>query len=318
MSTHTYPLDPFELQAMSSWPRSWHQFDAQQVLALKAAEAAGRPLLVRGDPGTGKSQLAHAAAVASGRLFLPLVVDSRTEATDVMWRYDAVARLADAHLAGVATSGITPEALRPEHYIQPGPLWWAFDWQGALAQLQGARVASAVPDRPEGWQPDKGVVLLIDEIDKAEAELPNGLLEALGNGRFSVPLAGTVVEQPDGAPPPLVIITTNDERELPAAFLRRCLVLTLKLPTDTVALVELLVARGKLHQPELDAQHKHLLSNAAQLLVNDRAQAALRGAYAPGVAEYLDLLRALKGMGGDPVQHLDEISAFTFKKQTSM
>ncbi|WP_300327634.1 hypothetical protein [Accumulibacter sp.] len=84
-------------------------------------------------------------------------------------------------------------------------------------------------------------MLLIDEIDKAEADLPNGLLEALGNGRFSVPPLARAVARPAGAPVPLVIVTSNEERELPAAFLRRCLVLTLRLPKAHGELIAYLV-----------------------------------------------------------------------------
>ena len=302
------------LPAMGSWPATRHAFDRQQRDALRAATAAGRPLLVRGDPGTGKSQLAHAAAVASRRLFLPLVVDSRTEASDLMWRYDAVVRLADAHLSAVPGSGVT-SGLDAGRYILPGPLWWAFDWDSAMAQLAQARTGAEPPGRPPyAWEAEQGVVLLIDEIDKAEAELPNGLLEALGNGRFAVPLAGKVVHRPPGMPAPLVIITTNDERELPAAFLRRCLVLTLRLPAGP-ALQAHLVQRGELHFPEFAAQHKTVLQDAAAMLLQDREAAQASGLYASGLAEYLDLLRALQSIGGDPAEHLLRLRGFVFSKQ---
>lgn len=132
---------------MASWPQAAHVFEADHIVALRAAEAAGRPLLVRGDPGTGKSQLAHAAAVAAQRQFLPLVVDARTEATDMMWRFDAVARLADAHLASVPGSG-APTGLDVAAYLQPGAMWWAFNWEGALRQANAARIKVTVPKLP--------------------------------------------------------------------------------------------------------------------------------------------------------------------------
>ena len=312
-----YDNPPDLLPAMASWPQTRHIFEPEHILALRAAEAAGRPLLVRGDPGTGKSQLAHAAAVAARRRFLPFVVDARTEATDLMWRFDAVARLADAHLASVPQSGVA-SGLDASAYVQPGPLWWAFDWLGARAHVAGARAKAVEPEPPPAdfhWQPASGTVLLIDEIDKAEAEVPNGLLEVLGNGRFSIPLVGGMtITRPADCPAPLVIITTNDERELPAAFLRRCLVMTLALPAGQ-QLIGYLVKRGQLHFPEFSHAHPEVLHSAAEQLLQDRRDAELAGIYVPGLAEYLDLLRALWRLGADPMAHLATLRQFTFRKQ---
>ncbi|MBL8300177.1 MAG: MoxR family ATPase [Rhodanobacteraceae bacterium] len=310
-----YAQTPLHLPAMASWPPAWHEFDEQQRDALRAAEAAGRPLLVRGDPGTGKSQLAHAAAFASGRAFLPLVVDSRTEATDLLWRFDAIARLADAHLCAVAGADV-PTGLASERYLRPGPLWWAFDWNGASDQCARLRSPEPPPETAPDWTPAKGCVVLIDEIDKAEAELPNGLLEALGNGRFSVAaLQGKVVRQNPAQPPPLVVITTNDERELPPAFLRRCLVLTLKLP-EGAELKQFLLRRGRLHRGAWAKANEAVLEQAADMLLDDRRDAQAAGIYTPGLAEYLDLLRALEQVGGsDPGAMLQRLRAFTYQKQ---
>ena len=317
MNLPRYDNPPDLLPAMASWPQTRHIFEPDHILALRAAEAAGRPLLVQGDPGTGKSQLAHAAAVAARRRFLPFVVDARTEATDLMWRFDAVARLADAHLASVPGSGVA-SGLDASVYIQPGPMWWAFNWGSAMAQVARARVKAAVPEAPPAdfdWRPASGTVLLIDEIDKAEAEVPNGLLEVLGNGRFTVPLLGAeAIVRPDDCPAPLVIVTTNDERELPAAFLRRCLVLTLRLP-DGDRLIRYLVDRGQLHFPEFHQAHPEVLEDTAGLLLDDRRQAGQAGVYVPGLAEYLDLLRALSQIGGKPADHLTTLRQFTFRKQ---
>ena len=312
-----YPEHELTLQAMASWPATRHVFEPDHIAALRAAEASGRPLLVRGEPGTGKSQLAHAAAQAAGRLFLPFVVETRTEATDLLWHYDAVARLADAHLAAAPGAGV-PAGLDASFYVQTGPLWWAFHWQGAQDQLaKASRTRAAAPELPPyDWQAGQGTVLLIDEIDKAEAEVPHGLLEALGNGRFAVPLVRDVVRRPDAMPAPLVIITTNDERELPAAFLRRCLVLTLALPQGA-ALADFLVTRGRLHFPVFAAQvaATQVLEQAAQMLLDDRQDAHDNGVYEPGLAEYLDLIRALQGVQGDPVKHLQQLRRFAFQKQ---
>ncbi len=315
MTLPAYDKTELDLPAMGAWPASRHRFDADQVRALRAAEAAGRPLLVRGDPGTGKSQLAHAAAVAARRLFLSVVVDAHSEASDLLWRFDAVARLADAHLAAVPGSD-SPRDLQPARYVEPGRLWWAFDWQSAAHQLGETRVGGIAPELPDDeWTPARGTVLLIDEIDKAEADLPNGLLEALGNGRFAVPPLGTVVARPKDVPAPLVIVTSNEERELPPAFLRRCLVLTLKLPKAPGELASYLVDRGKLHFPELHERYPTTLASAAEQLIGDRAKAVEEGVYTPGLAEYLDLLRVLEKIGGDPAPLLKELSAYFFDKQ---
>ncbi len=314
MNIPEYTQRELVLPAMGAWPASRHLFDDEQVRALRAAEAAGRPLLVRGDPGTGKSQLAHAAAVATGRALLSVVVDARSEAHDLMWHFDAVARLSDAHLAALP-GGKALRSLRPVRYVAPGPLWWAFDWCGAARQLKANRCGGVEPQAPGGWAPDKGVVLLIDEIDKAESDLPNGLLEALGNGRFTVTPTGTVVERAGGVPPPLVIVTTNDERELPAAFLRRCVVLTLALPKTRGDLIDFLVERGRLHFPALHAEYAKALSDAATLLVDDRVDAERKGVYVPGLAEYLDLLRVLTRIGGDAEAQVAELKHLFYRKQ---
>ena len=124
----TIPLPEY-----ASWPDSIHQFDSKSINALKAALAAQRPLLLRGDPGTGKSQLARAAAVALNRLFVYEVVNAHTESQDLLWRFDAVGRLAEAQtLQGQHCS---PEHLKQtldsKRYISPGPLWWGLDWESA-------------------------------------------------------------------------------------------------------------------------------------------------------------------------------------------
>ena len=108
------------------------------------------------------------------------------------------------------------EVLAIEKFIHPRPLWWAFDWQNAADQAQ--RVGAPAPSQPAGCDPANGVVVLIDEVDKADAEVPNGLLEALGAGEFTPEGLAEPVTIKDQAAPPLVMITTNEERNLPDAF----------------------------------------------------------------------------------------------------
>jgi MoxR-like ATPase len=217
------PIDrPLTLPRTGTWPASVHLFDQASADAVLAALAAERPLLVRGEPGAGKSQLARAAAQVLGRLFVGSVVHSRSEAQDLKWEYDAVARLGEAQVLAAVPSDLGyRERLDPRRFLIPGPLWWVFDWSSAEAQVRDYSLCKAHPPAvPDGWTPAQGAVLLIDEIDKAEADLPNALLETLGNGAFPVPWLDGPVGLRAGVPPPLVVVTTNEERELPAAFLR--------------------------------------------------------------------------------------------------
>lgn len=292
------PIDnPIPLDPCGTWPKSVHLFDQASADAVLAALAAERPLLVRGEPGMGKSQLARAAAQKLDRLFVSTVVHSRSEAQDLQWEYDAVARLGEAQVLASVPSELSPsERLDPRCFLIPGPLWWTFNWQSAQDQVTQYSLCKAnPPTKPDGWQPEQGSVLLIDEIDKAEADLPNSLLETLGNGAFPVPWLDAPVGLRPGCKPPLVVITTNEERELPAAFLRRCLVLHLELPEGD-ALIAWLVKLGKEHFGEDCTEDVRLL--VAEQLVKDRAKARDLGRPAPGQAEYLDILRALKNARG--------------------
>jgi hypothetical protein len=154
------------------------------------------------------------------------------------------------------------------------------------------------------WQPKEGTVLLIDEIDKADADLPNGLLETMGNGAFAVPYINKPVCMEKKAPPPLVVITTNEERELPAAFIRRCMVLHLKLEEDQKALIDWLCRRGEVHFGK--ACPKGIRKEAARQLVADRLEAKKQSLPAPGQAEYLDILRAVINIApGDEKEQLN-------------
>lgn len=291
-----------------------HVFAAREIDAVNAALAARRPLLVRGEPGIGKTQLARAVAAVLGRTFVQHVVDARTEARDLLWHYDAVARLADAqirHALGEHEHSVHTR-LHVKNYLHPRALWWAFDWSDAKRQAE--RVGEHPPPQLDGGEPHNGCLVLIDEIDKAESDVPNGLLEALGAASFtppgkSRPVTGT-------GEPPLVLITTNEERALPDPFLRRCLVLHLRLPDDEEALSAHLIARGQAHFPDAD---EALLRRAAGLLIRDR-KSAQREHWLPlpGQAEYLDLVRAViklaKEGARSPEAILDEVAGYVLLK----
>lgn len=296
--------------------RITHLFEEDTVWAIKAAQGALRPLLLRGEPGVGKSQLAAAAAKVLGLPLISQVVTARTEAQDLHWTFDAVARLGQAQIFSVpGGSGGDLTELDELKYLQPGPLWWALDWEGASAQVARTRLKSSGRRAPEGWDCTRGTVLLIDEIDKADPDLPNGLLETLGNGEFHVPYGDITVRCPEKHTPPLVIITTNEERELPAAFLRRCLVLQFEMPPKGHDLVDFLAGRGHAHFG--DKLSKAVYKAAAEQLVKDREQQS-HALVKPGQAEYLDLLRALPKIAGDKedkqLEALRKIEKFALKK----
>jgi MoxR-like ATPase len=309
-----------ELPSREGLPERFHEFDERSIGAVKAALAAKRPLLVRGEPGVGKTQLAEAVAIELKRAFYSFTVDSRTESRDLLWHFDAVMRLAQAQLLAAVTrdEARIERELSVRNFVYPGPLWWAFDSNSALAACRRGGATPLDQERNRLYQ-GNGWVVLIDEIDKAESDVPNGLLEALGSGQFT-PFG---YEEPVtiGAVAPLIILTTNRERSLPDAFVRRCLVLQLDLPSEAAALIAYLQRRGQAHFGR--ATTRDVLRQAAEQLVADR-QFAERAQLSPlpGQAEYLDLVRAVIGMAAGNKrkqrQLIDAATRFTLKKHEEM
>ncbi len=240
------------------------------VLAVNVALATGRPLLLRGPSGAGKSTLARHVARRLGWRYYEEVVTSRTQARDLLWRFDTLRRLNDAQVGQVAED--------VGAYIEPGVLWWAFDHASATrVAADGAAHGGEGPN----------AVVLVDEIDKADPDVPNNLLVPFGSLEFEVEETGERVAAQEGRPP-LLIITTNDERELPPAFLRRCVVLTLPAP-DLDRLVEVAHAHFGDDDP--------LFHDLAEFVV---ARSQQPGARAPSTAEYLDAIRACRTLGVAP------------------
>ncbi len=218
------------------------------VVAVNAAVRLERPLLVKGEPGTGKTVLAHEVAASLG---LPLVewhVKSTTKAQHGLYEYDAVARLRDSQLGSDKVHDI-------RNYILRGKLWEAFTIEG-------------------------GAVLLIDEIDKADIEFPNDLLQELDRMEFFVYETKETVK---AIQRPAVIITSNNEKELPDAFLRRCFFHYIRFPDD-----ETMRAIVDAHFPDLK---KNLLQEALTTFYGLRDVRGLKKK--PSTSELLDWLKLL-------------------------
>ncbi|OVZ58090.1 ATP-binding protein [Pigmentiphaga sp. NML080357] len=218
------------------------------TLAVNAALTLERPLLIKGEPGTGKTMLAEEVARALGRPLLQWHIKSTTKAHQGLYEYDAVSRLRDSQLGDEKVRDIT-------NYIVRGVLWQAF--------------ASQEP-----------VVLLIDEIDKADIEFPNDLLRELDRMEFHVYETRETVR---AIHRPLVIITSNNEKDLPDAFLRRCFFHYIRFPEKET--MEQIV---KVHYPGLK---KELLSAALDSFFQLRETPGLKKK--PSTSELLDWLKVL-------------------------
>lgn len=298
------PLHDGEQIVLTKKPLRVHVFLDLDIQAVEAALGSERPLLLLGEPGIGKSQLAEAVAMSQGWHFVSKAVDALTEPGDLLWTEDAVSRLAEAQLAA-ASQGESAEQVRQrlkrDNFISPGVLWSTFD------------PASAAQASKKPAPPSTRSVALIDEIDKAESSVPNGLLEALGAGKFSVPGRDAQIEVGTW---PLIVITSNDERPLPKAFIRRCIVHHMVAPVGD-AFVEWLVSRGSAYYP--DPAQADSLTYVAQAVNADRETARReRRLPLPGLAEYLDLLRALFSQGPQDFaaiqQRTTEIGHFFLRK----
>ena len=235
-------------------------------VAVNAAVLLRRPLLVKGEPGTGKTVLAHEIALALGAPLIEWNVKSTTKAQQGLYEYDAVARLRDGQLGDERVHDI-------RNYIRKGKLWDAF----------------TAPQLP---------VLLIDEIDKADIEFPNDLLQELDRMSFDVYETGERIEAKDR---PVVVITSNNEKELPDAFLRRCFFHYIKFPDR-----ETMQAIIDVHFPGIQ---KVLVSKALEIFYEVREVPGLKKK--PSTSELLDWLKLLlnEDMPLDVLQNRDPSKA---------
>ena len=217
-------------------------------VAVNAAITLERPLLIKGEPGTGKTVLAQEVAKALGAPIIEWHIKSTIKAQQGLYEYDAVSRLRDSQLGDERVKDIG-------NYIKRGKLWEAF----------------TSPERP---------VLLIDEIDKADIEFPNDLLQELDRMEFYVYETGETIK---AAKRPLVMITSNNEKELPDAFLRRCFFHYIKFPDP-----ETMKAIVEVHFPNLKGM---LVSDALKIFYDMREVPGLKKK--PSTSELLDWLKLL-------------------------
>lgn len=241
--------------------------------SVNCAIALEKPLLVRGEPGTGKTELAEAVSKAFGMRLIRWQIRSTTKAQDGLYVYDTVQRLYDSRFGDKDVNDI-------RQYIKLGPLGQAFT-------------------------SDERVVVLIDEIDKADLEFPNDLLNELDRMRFYI---DETQEEVVAKVRPLVIITSNAEKELPDAFLRRCIFHFIQFPDP-----ELMHRIVEVHHPELD---QNLADQAVQVFYELRNMTRLRKR--PSTSELIDWIAILQKTGIKNVtleQNLPFLGALLKKEQ---
>jgi len=218
------------------------------TLAVNAAIQLQRPLLIKGEPGTGKTELAKQVAKGLGLDLIEWNIKSTTKAQQGLYEYDAVSRLRDSQLGDERVHDVA-------NYIRQGKLWQAFS-------------------------ADRRVVLLIDEIDKADIEFPNDLLQELDKMEFYVYETGETIRAENR---PIVIITSNNEKELPDAFLRRCFFHYIQFP-DPETMQDIV----RVHYPDIKEK---LLTTALTQFYEIREQPGLKKK--PSTSEVLDWLKLL-------------------------
>ena len=218
------------------------------AVAVNAAVTLERPLLVKGEPGTGKTELARQVAESLGLPMIEWNVKSTTKAQQGLYEYDAVSRLRDSQLGDARVHDVA-------NYIRKGKLWQAFEAPGK-------------------------VVLLIDEIDKADIEFPNDLLQELDRMEFHVYETGQTVQ---AAHRPVVVITSNNEKELPDAFLRRCFFHYIRFPDP-----EVMRQIVQVHYPDLKPR---VLEAALTRFFETREVPGLKKK--PSTSELLDWLKLI-------------------------
>lgn len=285
----------------------YYHYTPALIQAVNVALTTTRPLLLCGEPGCGKSSMAFNLARRLNRRYYEQTISSRTQAHELLWQFDHIRRLADANVPG----RLPDHPLDKFNYIEPGVLWWAFEPKSAAKRGFDGKIEHARDMRRfDGAGDEAPAVILIDEIDKAEPDVPNNLLEVIGAQQFRVTETGTDVklnkqQLTKASDFPLMVITTNQERELPPAFIRRCIVYRFGQPTK-----------------------KQLTSIAMQTLPGKNTPKLLKALFKlypenelPQVAEFLDTLLAATTLIEQPgwnISMLEQIAKLTIDKQSQL
>jgi MoxR-like ATPase len=254
----------------------WLITGRRTLVAVQAALLTGRPLLVEGPSGTGKSALARAVSESLGWTYYETVVTSQTRLDTLTGWVDLIQRLHQAELASRAGGDDVLPGL--EAFVKPGVLWWALD--PASAATAGKGDNADIGTRARNPASEDGAVVLIDEIDKAEPDLPNNLLVPLGSWELRVEGRAKPVGLTRSVRP-LVVITSNQERDMPPAFLRRCVKLRLGYPHgDALSTIA----------------HRHVIDvdDETVKLVRSKFVAEPNEDVSP--AEFIDAVRAVQGL----------------------
>lgn len=280
-------------------------YSEELELALNVALVTGRPLLLLGEPGTGKSSLARNVAKKLNWRYLEEIITSQTKASDLLWKLDHLSRMYDANLAKHRTSADDEDGVQNlSRYLQPGILWKAFDAEIEQKLCRKKSFPSSTqndtaPQSIHEWDKERSVrwrdgtdgfqgvppaVVLLDEIDKGDPDLPNNLLHPFGRLSFQAPEPYDVIRV-ERAAAPLLLITTNRERSLPDAFVRRCVVHTLTHPgkEGLKQLAHLYHANDNHFKAQGDAICEKLLEELERLRRPTDARK-------PSTAEFLDAL----------------------------
>ena len=266
-------------------------FTDEITIAVDVALATRRPLLVSGPPGSGKSTLAQAIAGLHDWSYLKHTLTSRSRLEDLTGEIDQLQRLHDAQAVAATKQELLPDWA----YQKPGLFWWGFNPESARNRGQSKAEIEDL-NRPmielmfPGHQgKNNGVVILLDEIDKAEPDLPNDLLDPLDQRSFRPPIGDDITASAELAV--LVLITTNGERELPPAFLRRCVYLELQNPNEE-SMRQIASHHFKDYLKDDRESHSELFTAVAKKFLKVQDEAIRFERRPPGTSEYLDAVRA--------------------------
>ncbi len=282
--------------SIPGWGNNTHLFTEEQWLAIQVSFVTKRPLLVKGDPGLGKTQIAPALASLLNAQFHKVVVNYDSRIDDLLYRVDHVNRLIEGQI---------DKSVPLDRFIKQGVVWNA--------------ISTDIPTENRSIEDPEnltGSVLLIDEIDKADSSLPNALLEVLDNKTISVPELEQTIEQNND--PLFVVITSNDERPMPDAFLRRCVVLDVRLSHLEDGIQQLMdIYQAKASDKDYfgkDTMEESDVRQIAKAIIEKRKEAKEARRYAPGTSEFLDCVKAVAELKLTAPEQLKKLLALLVEK----